>query len=247
MSALLGDYNRLLAVAVWGLFASGMLLLKGPGQGVAYLGPGRTRVRFPSWRAAFGRRFALVVYPMHSFWPMADVELLAQSRPGAMNELARAAHELAALMWFARPFLLAVTCIVVFIIPTWILTRGADLIFLVMAASAYALYAVGLAALFNASKQTDRTRLRKHWKILLEPLLCLPYGAHLCRKLSERYLGPVPLVDFLRSDTELTAVDLQDLSAHLQELRRASDDPDDLALLAELEMLIYVRIGGLSQ
>ncbi|TDN63025.1 hypothetical protein [Paraburkholderia sp. BL10I2N1] len=204
-------------------------------------------MRFPSWRAAFGRRLALVVYPIHSFWPMAEVELLAASRAGAMNELAGSAQQLARPMRFARPFLLAVTGIVVLIIPVWVLMRGSDLIFLAMATLAYVLYAVGLAALLQAGKQEDRHRLREHWKTLLEPLLCLPYGAHLCRKLSERYQLSVPLVDVLRSDAELTPADLQDLSSHIEELRNVSDDPADLAFLAELKTLIDARLAGHSQ
>lgn len=38
--------NRLLAIALWLFFASGLLMLKPPGHGVVYLGPGPTRVRF---------------------------------------------------------------------------------------------------------------------------------------------------------------------------------------------------------
>jgi hypothetical protein len=247
VSTLLGDYNRLLAIAIWLFFASGLLMLKRPGQGVVYLGPGRTRVRFPSWRAAFGRRLAMFVYPIHSFWPMAEVELLAASRAGAMNELVGFAEQLARPMRFARPFLLAVTGIVVLVIPVWVLTRGADLIFLAIAALAYVLYAVGLAALLRAGRQEDRRRLREHWKTLLEPLLCLPYGAHLCRKLSERYQLSVPLVDVLRSDGELAPADLQDLSSHIEELQDVSDDSADLAFLAELKTLIEARLAGHSQ
>ncbi|MCG5077493.1 hypothetical protein [Paraburkholderia tagetis] len=247
MSTLLGDYNRLLAGAIWLFFASGLLMLKNPGHGVVYLGPRQTRVRFPSWRATFGRRLALVVYPIHSFWPMAEVELLAVSRAGAMNELAGAAQQLSRTLRFARPFLLAVTSIVVLVIPVWVLTRGADLIFLALAALAYFLYAIGLAALLRGGKKEDRQRVREHWKTLLEPLLCLPYGAHLCRKLSERYQLSVPLVDVLLSDAELAPADLQDLSVHIEELRTVSDDLADLSLLAELKAIIDTRLAGQLQ
>jgi hypothetical protein len=247
VSALLGDYNCLLAIAIWLFFASGLLTMKNPGHGVAYLGPGRTRVRFPSWHAAFGRRLALVVFPIHSFWPMADVELLAASRAGSMDELAGSAEHLARPMRFARPFLLAVTGIVVFVIPVWVLTRGADRIFVTMAALAYALYAVGLTALLRTGKQEDRRRLRVHWKTLVEPFLCLPYGAHLCRNLSERYRLSVPLVDVLRSDEVLESTDLEDLSRHIEELKSVSDDVEDLAFLDELKMLVDKRLAGLSQ
>jgi len=247
MSTLLGDYNRLLAIAIWLFFASGLLTLKNPGDGVVYLGPRRTRVRFPSWRAAFGRRLALVVYPVHAFWPMAEVQLLAASRPGAMNELAESAQQLARPMRFARPFLVALTGIVVLLIAVWVWTRGADTIFLAMAALAYVLYAVGLIALLRAGKEDDRRRLREHWKTLLEPLLCLPYGAHLCQKLSERYQLSVPLVDVLRSDAELTPADLQDISSHIEEVKSVSDDAEDLAFLAELKTLIDMRLAGPSQ
>jgi hypothetical protein len=118
VSFLLGDYNRLFATAVWLFFASGLLMLKRPGNGVAYLGPGRVRVRFPSWRAAFGRRLALVVYPIHSFWPMAEVVLHAASRCGAMEELAASAQQLERPMRLARPFLLALTLMVAVLIPS---------------------------------------------------------------------------------------------------------------------------------
>lgn len=164
-----------------------------------------------------------------------------------MNELAGSAQQLARPMRIARPFLLAVTCIVVLIIPVWLLTRGADLIFLTLAALAYALYAGGLTALLRAGKREDCHRLREHWRTLLEPLLCLPYGAHLCRKLSERYQLSVPLIDVLRSDAELTLGDLQNLSSHVEDLRNVSDDPYELAVLAELEALIDTRIAGPSQ
>jgi hypothetical protein len=247
VSTLLGDYNRLLAIAIWLFFTSGLLLLKRPGQGVAYLGPGRVRLRFPSWRAAFGRRLALVVYPIHSFWPMADVELLAASRKGSMDELAGSAGHLARPMRFARPFLFAVTGIVVFIIPIWVLIRGADSIFVTMVVLAYALYAVGLTALFRTSKKEDRRRLRTHWKILVEPFLCLPYGAHLCRSLSERYRLSVPLVDVLCSDEELESTDLEDLARHIEELKCESDDFEDVAFLDELQTLVCKRLAGLSQ
>ncbi|ADG14535.1 hypothetical protein BC1002_0433 [Paraburkholderia atlantica] len=222
-------------------------MLKAPGHGVLYLCPGQMRVRFPSWRAAFGRHLALFVYPIHSFWPMADVELLAASRTGAMDELAGFAQQLARPMGFARPFLVAVTCLVVVIIPVWILTRGADLIFLAMATLAYVLYAVGLAVLLRTGRNQGHHRLHGHWKTLLEPLFCLPYGAHLCRRLSERYQLSVPLIDVLRSDAELSAADLQDLSSHLGEVRDVSDDPADHAFLAELKALIDARLAGHSE
>lgn len=247
MSTLLGDYNRLLAFAIWLFFASGLLTLKKPGVGVAYLGPGRTRVRFPSWRAAFGRRLALVVFPIHSFWPMAEVELLAASRAGSMDELAGSAEHLARPMLFARPFFFAVTGIIVLVVPVWVLTRGADRIFVTMAALAYILYAVGLTALLRTGNQEDRRRLRAHWKTLAEPFLCLPYAAHLCRSISERYRLSVPLVDVLRSDEELEPADLEDLSRHIEELKFESDDVEDLAFLDELKMLVDKRLAGLSQ
>ncbi|CAG9233039.1 conserved membrane hypothetical protein [Paraburkholderia caribensis] len=247
MSTLLGDYNRLLAIAIWVFFASGLLMLKPPGRGVAYLVPGRTRVRFPSWRAAFGRRLALFVSPIHLFWPMAEVDLLARSQPDAMEKLAGSARQLARPMRLARPLLLAVTCIVVVVIPAWVLTRGADLIFLGMAALAYGLYVAGLMILLRTGAEEDRRRIREHWRALVEPLLCLPYGAHLCRKLSERYQLTVPLVDVLRSDTELSVEDLQDLSSHLQELRDVSETTADLSVVDELKLLIDKRIAGYTQ
>ncbi|TCG05360.1 hypothetical protein BZM27_34275 [Paraburkholderia steynii] len=247
MSTLLGDYNRLLAIAIWVFFASGLLMLKPPGRGVAYLGPGRTRVRFPSWRAAFGRRLALVVYPIHSFWPMAEVDLMAASRPGAMEELTGAAMQLARSLRFARPLLLAITCVVVFLIPVWVLTRGADLIFLTMAALSYGMYAAGLVILLRTGPYEDRSRLREHWKTLLEPLLCLPYGAHVCRRLSERYRLTVSLVDVLRSDMELSISDLQHLSSHIKEFRDVSEATADLKFLDELKVLIDERLAGHSQ
>ncbi|SKC69755.1 hypothetical protein SAMN05446934_2003 [Paraburkholderia hospita] len=83
--------------------------------------------------------------------------------------------------------------------------------------------------------------------MLLEPLLCLPYGAHLCRKLSERYRLTVPLVDILRSDTELSVEDLHGLSSHLEELRDVSETTDDASILDELKMLLDKRIAGYSQ
>lgn len=247
MSTVLGDYNRLLVIAIWVFFASGFLMLKPPGQGVAYLVPGRTRVRFPSWRAAFGRRLALFVSPMHAFWPMAEVDLLARSRPDAMEALIGSARQLAQPMRFARPFLIAVTCVVVVVIPAWVLTRGADLIFLAMAAVAYGLYVAGLVVLLRSGRDEERRRIREHWRVLLEPLLCLPYGAHLCRKLSERYRLTVPLVDILRSDTQLPVEDLYELSSHLEELRDVSETADNVSILDELKMLIDKRIAGYSQ
>lgn len=247
MSTLLGDYNRLLALAIWLLFASGLLMLKSPGHGVVYLGPGLARVRFPSWRAAFGRRLALVVYPLHAFWPMADVDLLAAGRAGAMSELVETAQQLARPMRFARPFLLAVSGLVAFLIPIWVLIRGADLVFLAMVVLAYVLYTAGLIVLVRTGKREDRHRLLEYWTTLLEPLLCLPSGAHLCRRLSERYRLSVPLIDVLRSDTALTASDLQDLSSHIEELRSVSDEPEELAIFAELNTLIDVRLAGYSQ
>ena len=222
-------------------------MLKPPGRGVVYLVPGRTRVRFPSWRAAFGRRLALVVFPIHSFWPMAEVDLLARSQPDAMDELSGAARQLAQPMRLARPFLLGVTCIVVVVIPAWVMTRGADIIFLAMAALAYGLYVAGLVILVRTGGDEDRRRIREHWRALLEPLLCLPYGAHLCRKLSERYRLTVPLIDVLRSDTELPIVDLHDLSSHLDELRDVSATTADLLVLDELKLLIDTRIAGHPQ
>ncbi len=247
MSFLLGDYNRLFATAVWLFFASGLLMLKRPGNGVAYLGPGRVRVRFPSWRAAFGRRLALVVYPIHSFWPMAEVVLHAASRCGAMEELAASAQQLERPMRLARPFLLALTLMVAVLIPLWVLYRGADIVFLSMGVLAYMLYAAGLVTLLCSGLMEDRSRIRKHWKTLIEPLLCLPYGAHLCRKLSERYCLSVPLVDVLRSDAEVPQADLEDLSRHIDELKSVCDDGDDLAIFAELHRLIAARLAGFSQ
>ena len=178
---------------------------------------------------------------------MAEVDLFAESRAGAMEELTRFVQQLGRPMRLARPFLFSVTGIVVLLIPVWVSTHGADLAFLAMAALAYLLYAVGLVTLLRACKEEDRDRLCEHWTTLLEPLLCLPYGAHLCRKLSERYQLTVPLVDVLRSDAELSPVDLQDLSSHVEEMRDVSDDPDELAILAELKTLIDTRIAGLSQ
>lgn len=247
MTIFFGDYNRLLAIAIWVFFASGLLMLKRPGSGVVYLGPGRTRVRFPSWRAAFGRRLALFVNPIHSFWPMAEVELGAASRQGAMGELVTSAQQLDRPMRLARPFLLAVTVIVAMLIPLWVLYRGADIVFLAMAVLAYLLYAVGLAALLSSGQQEDRRRMREHLKILLEPLLCLPYGAHVCRKLSERYRLSVPLIDVLRSNADLTQADLEDLSRHIDELKIVSDDANELLFLTELNGLVDGRLAGFSK
>ena len=244
VSTLLGDYNRLLAFAIWLLFASGLLLLKCPGHGVVYLGPGQPRLHFPSWRAAFGRRFAVLVNPIHSFWPMADVQLLAPSRENSMNELIGSAQQLTRSMRFARPILFAAAALVVVVIPMWILTRGADFIFLTLAALAYALYAAALAVLLRTGKRADRHRIGEHWKTLLEPLLCLPYGAHLCRNLSERYGLSVPLVDVLRSEARLASADLHNLISHIQELRGMTIDAQEAAFLAELQMLIETRLAG---
>ena len=244
MSSLLGDYNRLLATAIWLFFASGLLMLKRPGNGVAYLGPAGVRLRFPSWRAGFGRRMALVVCPIHLFWPMAEVELQAVSRNGAMEKLTASAQQLERPMRLARPFLLAVTFLVAVVIPLWVLYRGADIVFLAMGALAYMFYAAGLFALLRSGVKEDRCRIREQWITLLEPLLCLPYGPHLCRKLSERYHLSVPLVDVLRSDAELSQADLEDLSRHIDELKSVNNDADELAVFAELQTLIAERLNG---
>ncbi|MDR6205377.1 hypothetical protein [Paraburkholderia graminis] len=247
MNALLNDYNRLLATAIWLFWASGLFLLKRPGKGVAYLGPGRVRVRFPSWRAALGRRLALVIYPVHSFWPMAEVELQAASRSGAMEELAASAQQLERPMRLARPFLLAVTFLVGVVIPFWVLCRGADIAFLGMCLLAYLFYAAALVALLRTGVKEDRSRICEHWKTLLEPLLCLPYGAHLCRKLSERYRLSVPLVDLLQSDADISQADLENLSLQIDELKSVSDDADELAIFAQLRTLLATRLAGFSQ
>jgi hypothetical protein len=247
VSTLLGDYNRLLALSIWLFFASGLLMFKSPGHGVAYLGPGEMRLRFPSWRAAFGRRLALLVNPIQSLWPMADVQLFAPSREGAMNDLVVSAHQLARSMRRARPFLLVATGIVVIVIPVWVLTRGADLIFIALAGVGYALYAAAVGVLLGSGKRADRHRIGEHWKTLLEPLLCLPYGAHLCRKLSERYGLSVPLVDILRSQAPLSFADLQDLMSHIRELRSTSNDVQELAFIMELQAIVETRLAGHSQ
>jgi chromosome condensin MukBEF complex kleisin-like MukF subunit len=75
----------------------------------------------------------------------------------------------------------------------------------------------------------------------------MPWGANLCRKLSERYQLAVPPVDGLRSDGELAPAELQDRFSHIEELHDVSDDPAELAFLAELKTLIEARLAGHSQ
>jgi hypothetical protein len=173
---------------------------------------------------------------------MADVSLLAPSRQNAMDELYDSATHLSRSMRHARPFLVAVSLIVVCVIPVWVLARGAGLVFVLLASTAYVLYAVALAFLVNSGKEEDRHRLRCQWKALLEPFLCLPYGSHLCRKLSERYQLSVSLVDVLRSDVQLNQDDLWNLSLHIGEMESINDDADELARLNELKTLIQGRL-----
>jgi hypothetical protein len=174
---------------------------------------------------------------------MAEVQLLAPSREDAMRELIRSADQLARSQRLARPFLLAAVSMVVVVIPLWVLLRGADLIFLALAASAYALYGSAVAVLLRSGKDADRSRILEHWKALAEPFLCLPYGAHLFRKLSERYGLAAPLVDILRSDTSLTDADLHALTSHIREVKSMSTDATELTFLDELLYLIEGRLA----
>lgn len=241
------DYNQLLVLGIWVFFASGLLLFMPPGRGVVYLGPRQTRIRFPSWRTAFGSRLALALYPVHTFWPMAEVQLFAQSRPEALAELESVALQLSRSIGRARPFLAATTIVVVVAIPLWVLCRSADLIFLAMAAVAYLLYAVSIGVLVSSGVEDDRRRARAEWRTLLEPLLCLPYGAHLYRKLSARYGLTVPLIDVLQSEMPLPAADLRDLRERLAEQREIADDPAELIHLSQLEAQIDRRLGEFAQ
>jgi hypothetical protein len=136
---------------------------------------------------------------------------------------------------------------VVFVIPVWVLNRGADIIFLVLAGLAYFLYTVGVIVLLRADAQGNPGSLGKQWRTLLEPLLCLPNGAHLCRKLCERYQLAVPLIDLLHSDVELTGPDLHDLLRHIEELTSVCDEAADQARLVDIKMLIDTRLNELSR
>ncbi len=144
----------------------------------------------------------------------------------------------------ARPFLFAVTAIVVLVIPAWVMLRGADITFLALAAIAYVLYSLGVVVLWFAANHGDRERLRGQWKSLLEPLFCLPYGGHLCRKLSERYNLSVPLVDVLRSEVVLASEDLHSLLMHINDVVDMTDDADKLHFLANLRTLVDARLAG---
>jgi len=243
MNEMLADHNRLLALAIWGLFFSGMVLLKTPGHGVVYLGPKHVRLRLPSWRATFGQKLALALYPVHTFWPIADVQLLEASREGALSEMQAAAQQLARSMRLARPFLLAMTVLIVLVIPLWVIARGADLLFLGMAAFAYLLYGVTLGVFVTSGEQADQERARAHWKTLLEPLLCLPYGPHLCRKLSACYGLSVPLIDVLQSDMLLPQDDLRELQERLREHREVIEGESELSLLSQLDEQITRRLA----
>lgn len=241
---MLADYNRLLAIAIWVFFFSGMLLMKRPGHGVAYFAPWQTRLRFPSWRATFGSRLALILHPIRSFWPIAEVQIFAKSRAGALDELQESAMQLSRSLRFARPLLMGVSIIVVLVIPIWIILRGADLIFLVLGLLAYALYTFSLAALVMAGEEADRRRAGEQWKTLLEPLLCLPYVPHLCRKLSAGYGLSVPLIDVLQSDIPLHLDDLNDLRQRLNEHIEVAEDANDIAFLIALGSHIERRLAA---
>lgn len=244
---MLTDYNRLLAVGIWVFFFSGMLLLKRPGTGVAYLAPWQTRLRFPSWRAAFGSRLALVVYPVYSLWPIANVELFAPSRADSLRELQESAMQLSRSLRLARPLLVAVFVFVTVAIPLWIILRGADLVFLAMAMLAYALYVLSLVALISGGEISDQRRARAQWKTLLEPMLCLPYAPHLCRKLSACYELSVPLIDVLQSDIPLLPDDLRDLRDRLHEHGEITEEVDNLACLTALHAHIERRLAMFPQ
>ncbi|CAM2139636.1 conserved protein of unknown function [Pararobbsia alpina] len=222
-------------------------MLKSTGMGVAYLGPGDVRLRFPSWRATFGRRLAMVVLPVRSFWPMAAVGVFESARENSMRDLMVSADQLARSMRRARPILMAVSAVVVFAIPSWLLVRGADRVFLVLACLAYLMYVGTTVVLMYGGGDEDRRRLAKHWRVLLEPLLCLPFGTRLFRNLSEHYRLTVPLVDVLRSATALRLEDLQDLRVKLEDHRIVTDDLHEIAHIATLQTLIGERLGEMSK
>lgn len=241
------DVNHLLVAGIWLLYGGGLLSLKQAGQGVAYLGPGAVRVRFPSWRAAFGGKLALLVNPLRAFWPVADVELFAPSRKGAYAELEASASKLARSMRYGRPLLMASSLVVVLLIPGWILLRGADWIFLGLVGLSYLLYLATIAVLVKTGLLSGTHQKRAGWKMLLEPLLCIPYAPHLFRKLSASRGLSIPLIDLLQAGKPLDGADLRDLLAHLREHQEMTEHAGELAQLAQLASLIEKKLSEIPE
>ncbi len=241
------DLNHLLVAGIWLLFGSGLLSLQQAGQGIAYLGPGRLRVRFPSWRAAFGGKLALLVNPLRAFWPVADVQLFAPSRNSADARLEASASQLARPMRYGRPLLMASSIIVVVVIPAWVLFHGADRIFLGLVGAAYLLYLAAVAVLVQTGLLSGPHRGWAGWKLLLEPLLCIPYAPHLFRKLSASRELSIPLIDLLRAKRPLDSADLRDLLEHLREHQEMTENAGELAHLAQLASLIEKRLSEIRE
>ncbi len=137
---------------------------------------------------------------------------------------------------------MVVSTIIVLAIPLWVVVRGADFIFLSLAGLAYLTYVCMLVAMVTTGDDEDRLQHRKDWRTLLEPLLCLPNAPHLFRRLSERNLPIVPLVDVLQSQLCVRERDLRCMLTHLGEWRDVTDDVDRLAFIEQLDRLVIARL-----
>ena len=234
------DYNLALCGLIAFFMLADMLAWLEPGEGALQLGPGRPLLRFPSPRARFHRRMALVTGPLAAWWPGVPVSMLAPGRAGSVADMRDRLARLSGLYRWLRPLLAMLTLLLLAGIAALLLRLdGGALLRLLLAA--YLLYLAGMAGAYvllgRAAPQARLGCLRQ----MLEPLLCIPYAPQLPRKLGRLLFPALPLMDLLESDFPLSRENLEDLAGMLGEYREMVDDDRDRA---RIERMIALAQAG---
>lgn len=243
------DYSLWLSLGLWVFFLANLLLPVPAGRGIAYLNENRLSLYFPSWRSTFFSRRLLIMHPWHSLRPVLPLSLFhgpTTVRPEAgvlaarIERLLQIDLSLRGLRW-----LIIVTSLLVQLgIPAVLLLRGgSDGLFLVVALLAYVLYALTIVLLFFKRHVESRTLARSQWKIVLEPLLCLPYVAQMLRKVYMASAPITPLIDILQSTCVIRRNDLELLNTHLAEMLELIDKPELRSQLQLLQHCVATRLN----
>ncbi|WP_047248299.1 hypothetical protein [Chromobacterium subtsugae] len=220
------DYNLALGGLIAFFLLADMLAWLAPGEGVLQLGPGRPLLRFPSPRSRFHRRMALMTGPLAAWWPSVPVSMLAAGRAGSVADMrSRLARHRGLYRWL-RPLLALLTLLLLAGIAALLLRLdGGALLRLLLAA--YLLYLAGVAGAYVLLGRGAQEARPRCLRLMLEPLLCIPYAPQLPRKLGQLLFPALPLMDLLESDFPLSSDNLEDLAGILEEYREMVDDDGD--------------------
>lgn len=217
-----------LALAIWGLALSRGLRFLPLGQGVLSLRRGR--VIFPSVRAVFARRWALILGPLALWWPTVRVDIFG-SAPAP--DAAWDAAPLARRFRRARVLVMVEALLILVLLPVGLLLRAPDDMLIAVALAAYLLYAlIALRLLWGGREALSLVPQRR---IVLEPLLCLPYMPFVLAQVCQGQSIVLPLTQALERYPAQPESARLAISAYLEGVAEMMDDPAAHGQIAALQ------------